>query len=411
MWGRVPECADKRESEGFASQRRKSLTDGMQLFCETSRKTVMTAARAPWMSNVREAAHGVAADGSFYAAVVVFFVVGFLYLASRPGFAVIDVATTFDAYTGIWLTNYGLLFPFLLWVTGYVRITLRLDRRRGLAYRAMFSRQRVGRFIAGSVLMMVGFLPFRVMFNAIKNAVPLENGFASEQFLANLDRALHFGVDPWRWLVGTFGNDWVLRFVELNYNTVWLAVCFGSVYWVAVSPRFDTIRLRYCLTSMISWIIAGNVLAMTLPSAGPIYYGAVTGDADRFAGLAEFVGSHAGQFVSAADYQAYLWALYAAQKPGLGSGISAFPSMHVSVVMLNALFIFEAIRKFALPAFGYVALIVFGSVYLGWHYAIDSYASILVTFAIYWGVKKAMAGRWRWPFSRTAAGTEGAAAS
>ena len=56
---------------------------------------------------------------------------------------------------------------------------------------------------------------------------------------------------------------------------------------------------------------------------------------------------------------------------GIVGGISAFPSMHVSLVTLNALFLFEFSRRGGLALFAYVALVVASSVYLAWHYAID----------------------------------------
>jgi hypothetical protein len=368
----------------------------------------MTSAGGYWSSFARKFAVGVRADAAIYAAIGAYFFIGVLYMGSKHGFSIAELGTILEVYTGIWLTNYGLIFPLLLLIGIHVRITLRLERRRGLGYRATFSPHHVARFAAGSVLLMVGFLPFHVMFNAIKNAVPAQHGFASDHFLADFDKVLHFGVDPGAFLVKHLGSDWLLRAIEVNYNTVWLAICFGSIYWVAVSPRCAGVRLRYCLCTLLSWILAGNVLASMFPSAGPIYYGLVTGDAERFANVTQLVGSHVRQFISTADYQSYLWNLYVTHQAGLGSGISAFPSMHVSIVMLNALFIAEGSRKLALPAFGYVALIAFGSVYLGWHYAVDGYASIIVTVAIYWAVRKAMSLKWRWLPARAAAGAAAA---
>ncbi len=73
---------------------------------------------------------------------------------------------------------------------------------------------------------------------------------------------------------------------------------------------------------------------------------------------------------------------------GVGAGISAFPSMHVAAATLNALFLSERGRVLAAVGWSYVALILFGSVYLGWHYAIDGLFSVPATILIYAALRR-----------------------
>jgi hypothetical protein len=63
--------------------------------------------------------------------------------------------------------------------------------------------------------------------------------------------------------------------------------------------------------------------------------------------------------------------------------------MHVALVTLNAIFIFERSRGWGFAAFAYVALVVASSVYLAWHYAIDGYAAVAMTLVIYATVRRA----------------------
>lgn len=77
-------------------------------------------------------------------------------------------------------------------------------------------------------------------------------------------------------------------------------------------------------------------------------------------------------------FQSYLWSLHAHSTSGFGSGISAFPSVHVGLIALNAFFAAEVSRKLGIIAFCYTAFVMASSVYLGWHYAVDGYASLLV---------------------------------
>jgi membrane-associated phospholipid phosphatase len=118
-------------------------------------------------------------------------------------------------------------------------------------------------------------------------------------------------------------------------------------------------------------------------SAGPAFYGKVTGDGSRFAAQLDFLARGSGWAESAASYQQYLWMLHSLGQTGFGSGISAFPSVHVGLATFNALFVWEYDRRLGILAFAYAALIEMSSVYLGWHYAIDGYAAAMATVLIY----------------------------
>jgi len=334
---------------------------------------------------------GIGADKMLYWFIFAYAAIAVVFVASRSELS----PDTLTSYAGVWALNYLVIFPMLVWIIGYVRITLRLDKRRSLAYRHMFSTQRMGRFLAGTALFL-GLLIFVTSFTSIKNAISTGNGFGWDVTLANFDRAMHFGADPWRYLHAIGNNRFVLAAAEFNYNVLWFVLNYGILYWVAISPRADKIRIRYLTCFFLTWIILGSLFAGLFISAGPAFYGQVTGDTARFGEQLAFLSLTQGTGNSALDYQNYLWAAYQAGKASIGSGISAFPSVHVGFVAINALFAFEYGRKLGLAALGYVLVTLLSSVYLAWHYAIDGYFSILVVVAIYFGVKTAMANRWRW---------------
>jgi membrane-associated phospholipid phosphatase len=131
------------------------------------------------------------------------------------------------------------------------------------------------------------------------------------------------------------------------------------------------------------------VLAGQFLSAGPAFHGYVTGDEARFAEQLQFLARDVGLPNSTASYQTYLWDLHVAGQPGFASGISAFPSVHVGIATLNALFLYEYSRRLGYAAFAYAALIIASSVYLGWHYAVDGYAAVAIVLAIHLALRKA----------------------
>lgn len=340
-------------------------------------------------------------DLSIYALVASYAAVGYLFVAGvdQSLFAILA------DYSRVWAINFLLVVPFCFGVFALTRTVIRIDKRRNLVFRALIKPKRVGRFLAGTVLMVTASLLFSSMFSTIKTGFPLGDGFQFDVAQANIDKAIHFGVDPWRYLYAFAENVWVLRLIELNYNVFWFIFTYFTLYWVVTSPRTSPLRVRYVLTWFLSWIIIGSVMASTWLSAGPAFYGFVTGDTARFGEQMAFLASTAGEPNSAFNFQAYLWHLYDSGQTGIGSGISAFPSMHVGVVTVNALFISEMSRRLAPYVWAYLAFTMMSSVYLGWHYAIDGYVSVITVTAIYWALRKLMPefARLRWRASGQAA--------
>ena len=123
------------------------------------------------------------------------------------------------------------------------------------------------------------------------------------------------------------------------------------------------------------WII-GGLLALLFPSLGPIYV-----NPEWYEHLETPV---------AAELQSQLWTHYRellinSEQPRLFlyEGIAALPSLHVGIVALYTFFLFE-INRFCGICMGlYTLLTLFGSVYLGWHYAVDGYIGIALAFFIY----------------------------
>lgn len=300
-----------------------------------------------------------------------------------------EQAFAFGAYIIVWPFVFLVLFPFIYCMLVLLRIVHRLPSLRGrkMALRRALSRRYMQPFATG-LLIMAGMVLFQGAFTSIKSALPLWQGdFPYDLAQADIDRAIHFGIDPWRYLVSLGSNEWLRWIVEWNYSQGWFIFCYGVLFLVAISARASAIRTRYFVTYMVAWVAIGNMFACIFLSAGPAFYGSVTGDASRFGEQLAFLAQgEAGQH-SARYLQIYLWDLHDSGTAGFGSGISAFPSMHVALVMLNALFVMEVDRKWGAVALGYVAFVLASSVYLAWHYAIDGYVAIILTVLIYLAVK------------------------
>ncbi len=242
-------------------------------------------------------------------------------------------------------------------------------------------------------------LPFFIAaFTSFKSMLPSLNGFQFDPLFAEIDRMLHFGVDPWRITHALFGTPLATLILTFLYN-VWFIAMWVFTIWQAIKIHHGPARMQYFIGFLFCWIVIGSIFAFTLSSAGPVYYEAVAGNSpygplvDRLHEIDTILeGWHPMLGVWALDAQQILWDAYSASRTHFGSGISAMPSMHVSIATLMALSAWQVNRRFGIVMTAYAAVIMIGSVHLAWHYAIDGYVSIILTLAIWFATGRL--GRW-----------------
>ncbi len=223
-------------------------------------------------------------------------------------------------------------------------------------------------------------------FTYFKFLIPYVRPFTFDQTFAQWDRSLHLGYEPWELLQPILGYPLVSAVINSIYN-LWLFVLFGVLLWQSFSLARPRVRMRYLISFVLMWILLGHVAATLLSSAGPVYYGRITGLGDPFAPLMAYL-HQVDQAIPlpALTVQEMLWHSYVNRSLGVGSGISAMPSLHVATSFSFVLLGF-ATRRWLGVLFAVIAVaILLGSVHLGWHYAIDGYAAIAGAWVIWWAV-------------------------
>ena len=200
-----------------------------------------------------------------------------------------------------------------------------------------------------------------------KSSMPHITGYWADRLLADVDHAI-FGTDPWR----LFRSDWLKPYYAQAYVT-WFPITFGSMAVLAFSRKDHSALFNAYLATLI---VGGTIGEHLLPSAGPIFYERL-GLGTRFH---ELVATNDPTYSLFADY---LWKYYQAGGAGLGTGISAMPSMHVALAVWTLLAAYRVWKPLAAPALLYVLLIWGASIASGWHYATDGLAGALIACAAF----------------------------
>jgi hypothetical protein len=225
------------------------------------------------------------------------------------------------------------------------------------------------------VVFLLGVAAYTTLKTNIPNLVP----FYADPYLADWDEVLHGGA-PWRW-PHSLPRHLTSTLMEFFYSIVWFGQWFGTLLFVAMW-KGGARKERYLWALAATVLVAGTLAAAAFSSVGPIFYDRFYGG-ERFAALlGELEASDGAATVT--RFASYLLDSYHGGSAAFGTGISAMPSMHVAIATLNALFLGSLQRSLGVAAWTFLAIILFGSVYTGWHYAIDGYISIAIVGAIWW---------------------------
>jgi hypothetical protein len=272
------------------------------------------------------------------------------------------------------------VLPALIW---YGLLAIAITRRRvDHPVRTMLRVTRFNRhwLLRGMVFAFLA-LPLGRALTAIKVAIPTVVPFYADPVLAELDKALFF-VDPWRLTHAVIG-EWGTIAIDRIY-ALWFLVMMGMIAWAAFT-RDQKFQIRALLSIYGTWIVLGNLIAVSLSSVGPCFYEHFYGDR-RFAPLMAILGEYDQNIgVNALFAMRYLLRVYGQES--IGSGISAMPSVHVGIAFLFWLICRHRFRRKTMHrlAAAFFATIFVGSVHLGWHYAVDGIVSVIGVALIWWG--------------------------
>ncbi|MDD2943854.1 MAG: phosphatase PAP2 family protein [bacterium] len=210
-----------------------------------------------------------------------------------------------------------------------------------------------------------------IVYGLIKQSIPLIHGQLFDDILLKQDIFFHLGRNPMLDMVHIF-SGWADGYIDLAY-VGWYPV-LGSMMIVLLMQR-DRRVMEWGIFSLLFLWMAGGLLALAVPSLGPVYV-----RSEWFAGLSV---PHA-RMIQAQLWQHYQEIIAGAEATKFHNyeGIAAFPSLHVAIVALYSFVLWRINRISAWLMIAYTVVVQIGSVFLGWHYAIDGYIGIALAFVI-----------------------------
>jgi len=248
-----------------------------------------------------------------------------------------------------------------------IKEAIRVSRRRHLTNGAVVE-------LTASVVLVSMLM---AAFNAFKFMLPRLHPFSWDARIELASRWIHGGRLPFELLLPVFGSDITTHALDLLYYGVWPVLLWGVFVW-QVGGR-DKLRHQYLLTYAVAWIVLGTFLAIVFSSAGPAYYSHLYGGPNPYAPLLNhLMDVNQRHPLLAVRIQQALWNAEKAGVASGGAGVSAMPSLHVAMAELCAIVGRRSgsrVVAYSLTVFSILTLLA--SVYLGAHYALDGYVSIL----------------------------------
>jgi hypothetical protein len=224
--------------------------------------------------------------------------------------------------------------------------------------------------------------PLMVSFAALKDQIPAVHPFAWDKTFMMWDRIIGLGRQPWEILQPLLGHPWITASINFGYDG-WFLLMFLVLFSQAFAAKGSALRLQFLLAFSFAWFIGGNVLALVFSSVGPCFYGHLYPGHDPYAAqMAYLQATNQNWPIWSVGVQQTLWKDYLAGHGQYG-GISAMPSMHVTIAVLLALWGWRVGRAAGWVLSAFAALVVIGSIHLLWHYAVDGIAGAILA-TIFW---------------------------
>lgn len=212
------------------------------------------------------------------------------------------------------------------------------------------------------------------LFCNLKQIIPLVNPRLFDSAFWQMDITFHLNHSPTLLFLKIPQSSWLWIFIDKFYVTFFIKNMI--IPWIFIfQTKSAALRHRFIFAICLCWII-GGLSYYLFPAVGPCFF-----KAELFQGL---------NIPVAKALQNSLWAEYNSfinnplvYRAKTFYGVAAMPSLHVAIVALFFIFSLKLNHILSTLILVYTILTLCGSVMLGWHYAIDGYAGVVLAILVY----------------------------
>lgn len=235
------------------------------------------------------------------------------------------------------------------------------------------------RWLGITALLAINLGMLSYFYQGLKTGTWLMGRSSVDSLLWAIDRFVFFGMSPNIFFLNLFDNPVLLGVFDLGYGMLFLIVLILGIASYLAMPGFAR-RTSFILANTLLWS-AGAWLYFAVPAMGPAYGFSDVWEQAR-------PGMPASTHLQRRLIENHLNVL--ARNEGLpggrirfAEGLGAFPSLHVGLFALLALFVRRESRRGGNWLFGATAFMFLGSIITGWHYMIDSVAGLILAWLSY----------------------------
>jgi PAP2 superfamily len=212
-------------------------------------------------------------------------------------------------------------------------------------------------------------------FRNLKSFVPFVNRRLWDSTLDRIDQMLWLGNDPAALLHAVFGTGWAAHFFSVVY-VAWIVFVPVSLVVALVWTRNRAAGAWYVTAIAVDWLL-GVATYFALPTLGPVYARPF-----EFAALPHTYVSTLQESMINDRFTVLFdpWATNAVQT------IAAFASLHVGIMVTVCLMaeLLHLNRWIRVAMWVFLVLTILATVYLGWHYFVDSLGGFVLGAAGVW---------------------------
>jgi len=217
------------------------------------------------------------------------------------------------------------------------------------------------------------------IYTTLKQAIPLINNSIYDIQLIAIEKWIHLGFNPaWELANSNPSHLWT-KTLDINYY-LWFLV--KPLFFAYFLTHRNQCKRDHFISTYLGVLIIFVLIGIAIPSHGPCYV-----DPEFFPVENMKISQHVQDKLLEAYYNLEKITLVNNGSMTYGMGIMALPSLHVAVCILYIYFFWSEGLLWRWGTIIFTLMIFLGSLYSGWHYAIDGYVGGLIVLLVAWIIR------------------------